>query len=147
MRDAHYGLGDELVAAVIEFFVPGIPQPQGSKTGFVQGGRAVVVDKNPKLLKPWRKAVTSAAAEAWAGRDPLERGVIVRATFGMPKGKSVKRHEPFVRPDLDKLARSLLDGVTDAGLWKDDSQVVELAIRKIYADPPGVRVRIETSAA
>jgi Holliday junction resolvase RusA-like endonuclease len=60
---------------------------------------------------------------------------------------------PIVPPDLDKLLRSTLDGigqghdtgkVGDGLIWGDDSQVVEIAARKFYADDrePGADIRI-----
>lgn len=125
------------------FFVAGIPQPQGSKTGYVRGGRAVIVDKNPGALKPWRAEIARIAAATWVHTQPLDGPVRVYAAFVMPKPKSVKRDYPHVRPDLDKLMRALMDGVTDAGcVWADDSQVVEIETSKIYGETPGVHVVI-----
>jgi len=54
-------------------------------------------------------------------------------------------------PDLDKLVRAVCDGLTDAGIWDDDSQVIRLIARKDYADncEPGVDIqvtRLETVA-
>ena len=42
---------------MIQAFVPGIPQPQGSKNAYVRGGRAVLVEAN-KNLPAWRQIVT-----------------------------------------------------------------------------------------
>lgn len=42
--------------------------------------------------------------------------------------------QPSVRPDLDKLCRAVLDALTDAGIWHDDSQVCSLSAIKVYAD-------------
>jgi Holliday junction resolvase RusA-like endonuclease len=127
------------------FFVPGVAQPQGSKTAYGVKGRAVVVDKNPKLLKPWRAEIAR-VAKAHAPSARLEGAVRVEATFVMPKPASVKRAHVSVKPDLDKLARALLDGITDAGnVWKDDAQVVGLVVNKVYALPgedAGARVWI-----
>lgn len=125
------------------FFVAGIPQPQGSKTAYVRGGRAVVVDKNPALLKPWRKAIAKVAAATWEYGSPLDGAVKVHASFVFERPKSVKRPYPSVRPDADKLARALLDGITDAGnVWGDDAQVVRLDVEKVYGDVPGVHVTL-----
>ncbi len=132
----------------LEFWVPGLPQPQGSKTAFVVNGRAVVVDKNPKLLKPWREAVAAAAAESWRGREPLEGPLRVDVEFRLERGATVKRELPSVRPDLDKLERALLDGIGQAqkdwgvSIWRDDAQVVQLHGRKVYADRAGAWVRV-----
>ncbi len=129
--------------AEIEFFVEGIPVPQGSKTVF--GGRAV--DANAKKLKPWRKAVTAAAADAGGGLL-LEGPVTLAAVFVLPRPKShfrTGRNAHLLRddaprwvstkPDLDKLVRALADGITDSGLWKDDNQVASILATKVYAHP------------
>ncbi|KAK2701934.1 hypothetical protein QYM36_019435 [Artemia franciscana] len=135
-----------------EFFASfdavGKPEPQGSKTGFVRGGRAVIVDKNPAALKSWRAEVARAAEAAWCYGAPVDGPVRVRAVFVLPRGASVKRELPSVRPDLDKLARALLDGITDAGcVWGDDAQVVRLDVSKVYGDAPGAHVRVSRCRA
>ena len=38
--------------------------------------------------------------------------------------------------DVDKLARLVLDAITDAGLWRDDSQCVRLTTSKVYVGEP-----------
>jgi Holliday junction resolvase RusA-like endonuclease len=49
--------------------------------------------------------------------------------------KISKRAYPIVPPDLDKLARAVLDGIGQSEvIWGDDSQVIELAATKVYAD-------------
>ena len=52
---------------------------------------------------------------------------------------------PSTQPDVDELARVVLDGLTDAGLWRDDEQAVGLRAVKRYADDEhsdGVFVRV-----
>ncbi len=41
-----------------------------------------------------------------------------------------------VKPDVDNLAKQLLDAMTRMGFWEDDRQVVELAGRKRYDTTP-----------
>jgi Holliday junction resolvase RusA-like endonuclease len=56
-----------------------------------------------------------------------------------------QRPLPIVPPDLDKLARGLLDGIGQSEvIWGDDSQVINLIARKFYADDrePGAKVKI-----
>jgi crossover junction endodeoxyribonuclease RusA len=126
---------------VTEFFVPGIPQSQGSKVAFVVKGRAILADANRVTLKPWRAAVTDAAAAAYDG-PRIEGPVLLTAEFRFVKPKSVKRDLPAVPPDVDKLVRSLADSITDSGIWRDDAQVVRLTVEKVYAERAGVLVRI-----
>lgn len=114
-----------------QIFIPGIPAPQGSKTGFIQGGRVVLVESSKKV-KPWREAV----AEHAKG-DLLEGPLAVEVEFVMPRTKAMgdKPAPPMIqRPDLDKLLRSTCDGLTGAA-YKDDSQVVEIHASKRRAEP------------
>jgi Holliday junction resolvase RusA-like endonuclease len=115
--------------------VYGEPAPQGSKKAFVRGGRAVVVEQSAKVT-PWRNAVSSAAIDArqqvpqqWTG--PL----LVRITFFLKRPPSAPHNRiyPSVKPDLDKLLRSTLDGISDAGVWEGDQQVVQIECSKRYA--------------
>lgn len=128
-------------ARVCEFTVDGVPVPQGSKTGFVAGNRAIVTDQNAKTLKPWRQTVSSAARAAHQG-DRVEGPVLLVVEFRFLQPKSVRREFPSVKPDLDKLLRALMDGITDSGLWRDDAQVVTTHMSKRYADRAGVHVQI-----
>ena len=48
---------------------------------------------------------------------------------------------PTVKPDCDNLAKSILDSL-DGLAYQDDKQVVELSIKKYYAENAEVRVRL-----
>lgn len=124
-----------------DLWVAGTPVPQGSKTAYVVNGRARLVDANTKL-KAWRKTVTLAAIDwDWQTDQPVE--IWMRFVFQRPK--SVKRALMSVRPDADKLARAILDALTDAGVWQDDAMVVALHAVKEYAEPgqpEGVHIKV-----
>jgi crossover junction endodeoxyribonuclease RusA len=126
--------------AWLRFTVMGVPQPQGSSTAFIPKGwtRAIVTSANKKN-KPWRRAVTDAATMAvrrcgW--RYVETSAVSVYVVFHLPRPKVIKNKlVPHVKkPDVDKLARSILDGLT-AVVFKDDSQVTHLTVVKEYAHP------------
>ena len=149
---------------MLQFRVAGLPSTQGSKTGFVVKSkatgksRAVIVDKNPKTLKPWREAVRATAVEAAGdGWVPLEGPLGIALAVALPRPASApktRRTWPIGARsgDVDKLARACLDALTDAGIWGDDAQVVRLVAEKDYpltaaAGPldltvPGVSVRV-----
>lgn len=118
---------------MIQAFIPGIPQPQGSKAAFQRGGKIVMVESNRKL-PAWRKLVTEKLEAANASCQPLEGAVALDVMFFLPRPKSVTRLYPSVKPDLDKLCRAINDSATDAGVVSDDSQVVEIVAYKCYAD-------------
>lgn len=138
----------------VRFRVAGRPMTQGSKTGIVVKGRAVLVETNRAALKPWREAVRSTALEhlgdTW---QPYPGPVHVRLLFALPKPASApktRRTWPVGARsgDVDKLARACLDACTDAGVWRDDAQVVDLHVTKDYPGEhagqltPGVLVHV-----
>jgi Holliday junction resolvase RusA-like endonuclease len=130
--------------STLQFAVEGLPQPQGSIT--VYNGHPTSANKH---LKPWRAAVVAKAWDAVAnsGWPTTEGPVEVSLAFVLPRGKTVRREFPTVRPDIDKLARALLDAMTTAAVYRDDSQVIGLFVTKHYAQesqPCGVEVAVET---
>lgn len=129
---------------MISFEVMGTPIPQGSKTaGYAsKKKRAFVRDANGKKLKPWRRAVTLAALAAH-GEPMLNTPIAVSVDFFFVPPQRPRWPVPAVKPDVDKLVRAILDGVTDAGLIDDDARVVLLQAGKFYAPEPSAFVTIE----
>jgi Holliday junction resolvase RusA-like endonuclease len=50
------------------------------------------------------------------------------------------------RPDLDKIARSTLDGLVMGDLLRDDAQVIRLAAAKAYSTAEGCSVSVDEVA-
>jgi Holliday junction resolvase RusA-like endonuclease len=121
----------------IYFVIEGKARPQGSKTAYVRGGRAVLVEAN-KGLKTARLAASAtihrtAYEDKWI-MPPADTPIIVQAVFVFRRPKSaVTRMFNTVKPDLDKLVRYALDALVQAGnVIIDDNQVVEIKATKIY---------------
>lgn len=133
----------------LTFTIEGVPVQQGSKKGFSRKGSTIVqlVDDNADMLKPWRALVRSRASEVSTIWPQFEGPLAVTVDFYMPRGATVKRARPCVKPDLDKLVRALFDGITDSGLWGDDALVVDMHVREWYADDrkPGVDVTVRVA--
>lgn len=130
--------------SVISFTVPGKPAPQGSKRHV---GRGILIESS-REVGPWRERIALAAHNAMyvAGQPLLGGAVDVRLEFVMPRPKSTPRDTPAAikRPDVDKLARAVLDAITSVVI-ADDSQVVGLRATKRLALPdenPGVDVEV-----
>lgn len=138
----------------MRIIVHGIPAPQGSKRHV---GNGVMVESSAKV-KPWREAVKWAALEVLRTHEPFRTGpVTTHITFYLPRPQShygtgrnattlkpsAPTH-PYRKPDFDKLLRSTLDGLSDAGVWSDDAQSIGGWITKEYADkrPPGADVEL-----
>jgi len=125
------------------------PRPQGSKK-YVGTRRTAAGNNIPLIIEAspglpvWRKAVADAVAQAMQDSGDLSKfdgAVKVEAVFYLTRKRTVTRALPTVPPDVDKLARSLLDSLKC--VWGDDSQVVRLEVSKKYATgEPGVAVTI-----
>lgn len=131
----------------LKFTVYGHAAPKGSAKAFYNRhlGHAVVTHDNPRT-KPWQESVVSAAldaiGDAWM---PIEAECSVRVWFFLPRPASLPKR--VVRParsrgsDLDKLLRCVKDGLTRAGVYRDDVLVCrDLALKSFAAgveDPDG----------
>jgi crossover junction endodeoxyribonuclease RusA len=137
---------------MIRLTIIGTPAPQGSKTKTRWGMR----EDNPHT-KPWRATVAAEAAAQWEGRPLIDCAVELDALFVFPRPKSHYRTGRYagqlrtnaprwceVKPDADKLARAIGDALTGV-LLRDDKQIVQWTIRKVYGDP--ARCELELAAA
>lgn len=126
------------------FMVLGVPAPQGSKRHV---GRGILVESSKKVA-PWREAVKWEAIKAHEGKPPLQDAINVSILFYVPAPKKLKvGQEPITRTsgDIDKLVRSTFDAITDAGMIRDDSNIVSITATKRFADddnPPGALIGI-----
>jgi Holliday junction resolvase RusA-like endonuclease len=131
--------------------VPGEPVPQGSLRS---GGRGQLFYSNASRLKPYRTNVAAAVREeAGDGHEQWTGPVTVRVAFTFERPTShVKKNgelragvafDKVTAPDLDKLARSVLDAITQSGVYADDAQVVILAAEKAYGPEAETWLEIE----
>ena len=137
--------------------VRGIPAPQGSKVR----NRYGAVYESSRAVKPWREAIRAEVQQQMPA--PLAGAVTCWIAFYMARPKGHYRTgrnahllrdgapaRPAGKPDVDKLARAVLDGLTDGGAWKDDGQVVTLTALKVYATrgtPTGCRIELRETDA
>jgi Holliday junction resolvase RusA-like endonuclease len=129
--------------AEVSFSITGDPASQGSHA--IMQGRIVQV--NSKKHKAWRNAITQTAlATLPADWEPIDEPCELIVNFYMPKPASVKRSLPTVSPDLDKLIRAVGDSLTDSGVVVDDSRIVRISARKLYAIgiEPGATIEVKT---
>ena len=129
---------------MISFLVPGKPQSTARPRvrAFVgKDGKARGQAYMPKSTQFAHQAVRLAAQAAKNGETWPEGPVrvLVEARFAFPvstaKKRLADRAPMFSRPDVENLAKTVLDGCTGI-LWTDDAQVAELVVRKVrVADP------------
>jgi Holliday junction resolvase RusA-like endonuclease len=108
----------------------------------VRGGRAAVYDCG--TAEGWKGQVAVACREL-EGRC-LHQCLAVSLTFYLarPKGHfrsngQLKPNAPVFlhdkKPDVDNLAKAVLDALTGIRAWLDDAQVCELNVRRYYELP------------
>lgn len=124
----------------IGFFVAGIPKPQARPMVFhgIKKGKGFVHTYSPKTS--WYGLVYTKALETKNFTKKRLCGALqVVLVFYMPTPKSLskKKIEKIYyvdkRPDVDNLAKAVMDAINQVGLWEDDSQVAELRVIKAYS--------------
>ena len=144
-----------MIRSEIVLTIAGTPAPKGSLRCARNPNHSLYED-NP-ATKPWRAKIADAARRV-EQRPDKNQPLDVEITFTFDRPSSSKRELPAVKPDVDKLVRTVLDALEDAGVLTNDSQVVDLTARKRYAlhptlnqgnvdawdalPYPGVRIRI-----
>ena len=130
------------------FAVPGKPQGKGRP-------RASVVAGHARLHTP----AATQLYENWIRQCWLERFRGVRlsgpvkiqgvAFFEVPKSYSKNKRllctqnvtPPTCKPDWDNIGKALCDALNGI-VWKDDAQIVDGRVVKLYAEHPRVEVEI-----
>lgn len=132
----------------LEFFVPGLPQPQGSKRGFVSANGKVSLVESAAGVKPWRSDVKVFAAEAMRGHALITGPVRMRCDFVLKRPVSTPKRPPTPpatkKPDLDKLLRAIGDALKGT-VYAEDSLIVEIIGTKRIAEEgeqPGVTIKV-----
>ena len=99
------------------------PRPRRAKNG------GVYTPDNG--VKAWKEQI-SLIAKTRFPRD-LKGPIFVMMFFLVPlkSGKDMESH--IKKPDLDNLIKPVLDALTQAGIWHDDSQVSAISAQKLVA--------------
>lgn len=131
---------------IVTFLIEGEPQGKGrhrttnSGINFTPGRTAV--------YENWVKSVYINRVGEKLLYGPIR--ATIEVYYGVPKSKSKRAKErmlqqlerPTKKPDVDNVAKAILDSLNGIA-YKDDSQIVELNMKKLYADMGFVKVTLE----
>jgi Holliday junction resolvase RusA-like endonuclease len=133
----------------IHFQVEGDPKGKG-RPRFTRAGKFTRVYTDKQTLD-YEALIKFFAAEAMGSTDPLETPVSVYLYIrhAVPQSYSKKRTEaclsgleqPCKKPDIDNIAKTYLDGMNGV-IFKDDTQVIDLHVKKVYSAVPGCDVMV-----
>lgn len=132
------------------FTVPGDARGKGRPRATTFAGRARMYTDDKTAS--YENLVKLAASLAMRGRlpfaVPVSMQVLVR--IAPPKSASKKARaamlagliHPAKKPDLTNIIKAIEDGANTVA-YTDDALIVRLTSSKVYADEPGVDVRVE----
>lgn len=132
---------------MIEFEIPGVAVGKSAPKFNRKSGRTYY----PKKTKEWLAFVRDLARRV-APPEPWACAVEVTITVhrrppeswdNQPKIDAMAgRIHPTSRPDCDNYSKGICDGLEKAGIFRDDAQVVDLHVLKVYSDQDFTTVRI-----
>jgi Holliday junction resolvase RusA-like endonuclease len=126
-----------------------IPKPKERPRATIIGGHARIF--TPKTTEAYEDAIRAAWIRA-NGEKPEEGPLRARIYFGLPIPKSEtkankllmlhRKKFPTKKPDLDNLAKAVLDALNGVA-YKDDCQIVTMLSKKSYSEAPHVTVILD----
>lgn len=133
--------------------LPGEPKGKGrprSRVAWTRDDKPFVAVYTPAETRKYEMALAWAAKAAMRGKPPLEGPlkISVEAYFGVPVSWSQKKRDsaltgvirPTGSPDIDNILK-VIDGLNGIA-WRDDSQIIEAHVSKLYAEQPRLKVEI-----
>ena len=133
----------ELDGLLAQCWVPGDPVPQGSLNPIKHPYTGKIVTFQSKRLKVWRRAIHLIAKQKT--RAPRAGPVCIWLNFMVQATKAELKQGIFTLesaakvPDVDKLARGVLDALSGV-YFLDDAQVIDLVAKKRRGADPGVMI-------
>jgi Holliday junction resolvase RusA-like endonuclease len=135
----------------ISLTIPGAPVAKGRPRFTTQ--RGFVRSYTPAKTQAYEDLIRCEAIDAMGGRRPFNEPVSVAVTAYVPMPKSMPKKrrldamdgalKPVTRPDVDNYAKAALDGC-NAIIYRDDSLVTSLIVRKRYSAQPRLVITVET---
>ena len=147
------GRKDNLMNAIC-FTVPGKPQGKARARTFYNPKTKGMSSITPEKTVLYENLIATCYMDK-AGNDrfPDDSYLLVRiqAFYEPPKSVSKKKRTemldgkilPAKKPDIDNVVKAVLDALNGVA-YRDDTQVIELHVRKSYSEKPRVEVSIET---
>jgi Holliday junction resolvase RusA-like endonuclease len=135
---------------MVTFKVDATPVPKG-RARYVRRGNHIST-YTPEKTRTYETLIRDTAIEAMGSSEPLETPVnlYLYIRVPIPKSYSKKKVEdclngldkPIRKPDASNILKSVEDGMNGI-VYKDDSQIVNLHVTKVYSSLAGVDICVK----
>lgn len=138
---------ETIPSRVIDLFIPGEPVGQPRARATMRAGHAAVYNptrigkrgqQRQHPIVAWKQLLTLMINQQ-TPREPLAGPVSVHLVFygSRPKSLMTKKANPdempdLRKPDVDNLAKAVMDVMKNCGVYNDDAQVWSLVVKKRY---------------
>lgn len=127
----------------MKFFIPmkSLPTATDQEKGFNTKTKTVYLKTEAAAAREMLRAHLAKYVPA----EPItNKPIKVKVIWCFPMTGKHKSGDPKItRPDTQNMNKALYDVMTELGFWDDDSRICEEHLYKIYADCPGLFMRIE----
>lgn len=134
---------------MLKFDIPGVPVGKGRPRAAKRGKHIQLY--TPEKTATYEGVIALTARQAMAGGLLLEGPVATVMEIRLPIPQSWPKRKqaaalagteyPTKKPDADNVIKAIFDALNGV-VWHDDTQVVDIVVRKRYAAVPGVAVEI-----
>lgn len=132
----------------VEFFHQcHLPTATAQQRQFTRSGKSYLPQSGR-----YAKAFWQAVMESHKPQSPINGPVELRVSLNYPHTAKTAKNAVSgqlarickqTKPDLDNASKMILDAMTKAGFWKDDSQVYSLHMEKFHCDIEGIQITVQ----
>ena len=135
---------------MVTFKVDGVPVPKG-RARYVRRGNHIST-YTPEKTRTYETLIKDAARQAMGVSEPLETPVSLYLYIRVPIPASATKkrlqaiadgsEKPTKKPDASNVLKSVEDGMNGV-VYKDDSQIVNIHVTKVFSSEPGVDICVK----
>lgn len=135
----------------MEFIVNGAPRGKQRARTFYNARMGKMQSITPEATRDYERLIrwsfTQAGGKHMGDKDII---ILITAVYPIPKSFTKRKRQlaeegqirPKVKPDVDNIAKAVLDALNGVG-YADDKQVVAFSISKRYGAEPRLIVSVE----
>jgi Holliday junction resolvase RusA-like endonuclease len=135
---------------MVTFKVDATPVPKG-RARYVRRGNHIST-YTPEKTRTYETLIRESAKQAMGESEPLETPVSLYLYIRVPIPASATKkrlqaisggtEKPIRKPDASNILKSVEDGMNSV-IYKDDSQIVNIHVTKVYSSVPGVDICVK----